>query len=68
MTLEIRATLKNDLCSARECFKLLYRDERFLFNCFQGLCDLVLMIQKTWMVQPNVKETFVAKSSEKQMF
>ena len=65
MTLEIRTTLKNDLCSARECFKFLYLDRRFLFNCFQELCDLVLMIQKTCMVQPNGKETFIAKSSEK---
>ena len=65
VTLEIRATLKSDLCSAVECFKRLHPDGRFFFNRFQGLRDLVLMIRKTCMVQPNGKETSIAKSPEK---
>ena len=48
VTLEIRVNLK----SARECFKLLYLDGRFLFNRFQGLCDLVLMIRKRVWYSP----------------
>ena len=52
VTLEIRATLKSDLCSARECFKLLHLDGRFLFNRFQGLCDSVLMIRKRVWYSP----------------
>ena len=33
-----------DIIPARECFKILYLDGRFLFIHFQGLCELVLLI------------------------
>ena len=54
-----------DIIPARECFKILYLDGRFLFIHFQGLCELVLLIWKTFMVHPIGKEQSIAKSAQK---